>query len=198
MNIVPRMHARKERVSCQRTRSWPSGAAGAPPGEGVRVRRTVYAYDTDTWENPAIFSPKVSVSRAIDAKIVSRTGVSIENYPEIVKVLDNFKKRVSSKKGVHSARLFLNTPSTTTAWTSPLEIYRGLRQWALKFLPLEKLFGCKKNAERFLSNFKHVLGSGKCSHIRVQGNRSHSSVTHVLFTCDLSHVFCPRKDFKIE
>ena len=167
------MPGRQERVSCQRTRSWPSGAAGDPPGERVRVKRTLYAYDTDTWENPAIFSPKVSVPSAIDAKVAGRTGVSIDSYPEIVKVLDIFKKKASSNKGVHSARLFLNAQSLTTAWTSPLNIYRGLRQWAIKFLPLEKLFGCKKNAERFLSNFKHVLGSGKCSHIRVQGNRFH-------------------------
>merc|ERR1719264_515336 len=109
-----------------------------------------------------------SVSKAIDAKTVSTSRVSIESYPEIVKLLEKFRERVSSKKGIFSTRLLMNTQSRE-AWTSPLNIYRGLRQWALKFLPLEKLFGCKMNVERFLRNFKIVLGSGKYSHIRVQG-----------------------------
>merc|ERR1719264_2340721 len=109
-----------------------------------------------------------SVSRAIDAMIVNGSRVSIESYPEILNILEKFRERVSSKKGIFSTRLLMNAQSGE-AFTSPLDIYRGLRQWALKFLPLEKLFGCKRNVERLLRNFKTVLGSGKYSHIRAQG-----------------------------
>ena len=136
----------------------------------MRVKRTVYAYDNDTRESAVIFGKRAaseSVSRAIDAKVGDRK-VSIESYPDILKFLHKFRMKVSSKKGMYSTRLLLNTTSAE-AWTSPLNIYRALRKWARHFLPLEMLFGCKGNVERFLRNFKNVLGSGKCSHIRVQG-----------------------------
>ena len=155
-----------------RTKSLPaSGKSAAALAERVRVKRTVYAYDNDTLESAVIFGKRAaseSVSRAIDAKVVDRR-VSIESYPDVLKLLEKFRMKVSSKKGMYSTRLLLNTTSAAEAWTSPLSIYRGLRKWARKFLPLGMLFGCKGNVERFLRNFKNVLGSGKCSHIRVQG-----------------------------
>ena len=167
------MRGKQRPEGLRRTRSLPSGPSGfrATSAERVRVKRSVYVYDTDSWENPSIFGKRAmseSVANAIDAKVVNRSTVSIESYPEILKLLDKFRKRVSSKKGIHSSRLLMNTHSEE-AWTSPLSIYRGLRQWSLKFLPLGTIFGCKRNVERFLRNFKNVLGSGKYSHIRVQG-----------------------------
>ena len=84
----------------------------------MRVKRTVYVYDADTWENPVIFGKMMSsesVSRAIDAKIVvnrsSSSRVSIESYPEILRLLDKFRKKVSSKKGIYSTRLILGGDS---------------------------------------------------------------------------------------
>ena len=167
------MQAMQKPECLRRTRSLPASGKCAAPAERVRVKRTVYAYDNDTRESAVIFGKRAaseSVSRAIDAKVGDRT-VSIENYPDVLKLLDKFRMKVSSKKGMYSTRLLLNSASAEAghAWTSPLSIYRALRKWARQFLPLEMLFGCKGNAERFLRNFKNVLGSGKCSHIRVQG-----------------------------
>ena len=81
------------------------------------MKRTVYVYDADTWENPVIFGKmsSESVSRAIDAKIVvnrsSSSRVSIESYPDILRLLDKFRKKVSSKKGIYSTRLILGGDS---------------------------------------------------------------------------------------
>ena len=80
------------------------------------MKRTVYVYDADTWENPVIFGKmsSESVSRAIDAKIVvnrSSSLVSIESYPDILRLLDKFRKKVSSKKGIYSTRLILGGDS---------------------------------------------------------------------------------------
>ena len=81
------------------------------------MKRTVYVYDADTWENPVIFGKMMSsesVSRAIDAKIVvnrSSRRVSIESYPDILRLLDEFRKKVSSKKGIYSTRLILGGDS---------------------------------------------------------------------------------------
>ena len=63
-----------------------------------------------------------SVSRAIDAKIVSSSRVSIESYPEIVKLLDKFRERVSSKKGIFSTRLLMNAKSGE-ARLRPIQIF---------------------------------------------------------------------------
>ena len=167
------MQAMQKPECLRRTRSLPASGKCAAPAERVRVKRTVYAYDNDTRESAVIFGKRAAsegVSRAIDAKVGDRT-VSIESYPDVLKLLDKFRMKVSSKKGMYSTRLLLNSASAEAghAWTSPLSIYRALRKWARQFLPLEVIFGCKGNAERFLRNFKNVLGSGKCSHIRVQG-----------------------------
>merc|ERR1719245_2701222 len=89
----------------RRTRSLPAASGKcAVPVERVRVKRTVYAYDNDTRESAVIFGKRAaseSVSRAIDSKVANRR-VSIESYPDVLKLLDKFRVKASSKKGMYS------------------------------------------------------------------------------------------------
>lgn len=130
-------------------------------------------YQVDSWERLHLVSKEIRTPEVI-FKTICKMKIGVSNVinlsdvePNLLPILETLAKNCCHKTASHASSQMLAKQDLKDFPVKKLNLFRFLRNWVLKFIPV-KLLGDKTNLGAFIKNMRYLITRGKMGRVRLK------------------------------